>query len=382
MPTIRGCNANLELQGCTVDGGTRLCTLHLTCALNGHEGALSYSVHFLFFACNSPKASTGCTTFLCQSNCFIFYFCSADGSVYIIQAALERSGQSSRSQKQQSEPLDHLYKTVGVIADWECTQSILGQTLEIEFDAMGLESGSTYRLRVVGHMIDNIPLTLGERAFHTPPTTPGSPSPPAVLSITRNSLRIRWGPPRKLNGGSLCGYQLHMTGAAHLSSATSIEATGQQDYALFTGVYQGSECEFLAEGLKPGCDYTLKCAAINEIGRGPWCKSTTFRTAPSVPGTPNPPVVLDATTSSVTVGWAPALQTNGSRVTSYLLEMDDCLANTGSSNKPQSKKSTAEVAEENGFGSSSQFKRLFDGMQFKYEITELPSGSHTTIEEE
>ena len=62
--------------------------------------------------------------------------------------------------------------------------------------------------------------------------------------------------------------------------------------------------------------------ARNEIGESEWSEQAAFQTRATVPNQPNPPALVGATATAVTLHW-PAARDNGAPITHYLLERDN-----------------------------------------------------------
>lgn len=87
-------------------------------------------------------------------------------------------------------------------------------------------------------------------------------------------------------------------------------------------VYCGKERSLLLKKLLPGVQYNLRVKAVNAIGESSWSKISSFKTQPSVPSTPDAPVVASVTPNSVVLLWPP-VSSNGADVSGYQVEMDD-----------------------------------------------------------
>eukprot|EP00198_Chlamydomonas_reinhardtii_P010739 XP_001700076.1 predicted protein [Chlamydomonas reinhardtii] len=90
----------------------------------------------------------------------------------------------------------------------------------------------------------------------------------------------------------------------------------------FVEVYRGPERSFKVAKLQPGVRYTSRVQAINPLGEGPFSLCSAYTTQATVPAAPEPPVVQTASSSTITLAWAPPAD-NGSPITAYCLERDD-----------------------------------------------------------
>ncbi|KRZ12336.1 Fibronectin type III domain-containing protein 3B, partial [Trichinella zimbabwensis] len=86
----------------------------------------------------------------------------------------------------------------------------------------------------------------------------------------------------------------------------------------------GGQTEQWLFGLKPGTEYFLRLKAIlEERGlHGEMTEPISFRTKPTHPEKPLPPRVLHRARTAITLRWTSPID-NGSKITSYHLEMDD-----------------------------------------------------------
>lgn len=70
-------------------------------------------------------------------------------------------------------------------------------------------------------------------------------------------------------------------------------------------LYDGPETSFKVVRLRPGVRYHARVKASNDIGESLWSDAATFATQASVPDQPAPPVLVSATSESVTLRWQP-----------------------------------------------------------------------------
>ncbi|KAG2434770.1 hypothetical protein HXX76_007655 [Chlamydomonas incerta] len=90
----------------------------------------------------------------------------------------------------------------------------------------------------------------------------------------------------------------------------------------FVEVYRGLERSHKVAKLQAGVRYTSRVQAINPLGEGPFSLCSAYTTQATVPVAPEPPVVQTASSSTLTLAWAPPAD-NGSPITGYCLERDD-----------------------------------------------------------
>ena len=77
---------------------------------------------------------------------------------------------------------------------------------------------------------------------------------------------------------------------------------------------------FESLNLRPGLEYKYRVRGENKVGWSPWTDaSEPFMTLSSIPDTPDAPVGLETTTSSITIQWITPVS-NGPPVTAYEIQ--------------------------------------------------------------
>ncbi|XP_018022847.1 fibronectin type-III domain-containing protein 3A isoform X2 [Hyalella azteca] len=145
-----------------------------------------------------------------------------------------------------------------------------------------------------------------EVIFVTPTTVPEQPSPPRLFNKSKNSLFVKWVPPKD-GGARISSYTLQITEG-------SAEGEG-----LWRDAYCGRGRDFTVNNLTPATSYRLRIAAFNLNGPSNWSRELVCSTCGVPPAKPCPPTLLKATVSSLLLSWP--RQSPNER---YVLKMEDC----------------------------------------------------------
>ncbi len=87
--------------------------------------------------------------------------------------------------------------------------------------------------------------------------------------------------------------------------------------------YEGSDYKCELKGLRPGTSYRARVCATNLFGRGPFSDWTVVATNATTPAPPLRPFVTQMGLGWMTVAWPPSMETGGSEIIAYTLELDD-----------------------------------------------------------
>ncbi|XP_066978126.1 fibronectin type-III domain-containing protein 3a isoform X2 [Macrobrachium rosenbergii] len=127
---------------------------------------------------------------------------------------------------------------------------------------------------------------------------------PKVLDITPHKAVLQWAAP------DLSGLHDEVSGSEIL-----------YDVFLNNGLYMTvAMTKLTLSDLKPATDYKVYLQCVCGDVRGDPSNVTTFHTQPTVPDSPQIPKVIQKTKTSLQFRWCP-VKDNGSRVTSYILEI-------------------------------------------------------------
>merc|ERR1712106_272205 len=138
---------------------------------------------------------------------------------------------------------------------------------------------------------------------------PGPPLGPFdVSNMTESTLTLAWEEP-DFNGGSpITGYVLEMR-----------ESTKK----AWKKVAETKEKQTEVSGVKKGTQYCFRVFAINSVGQGPAYAPEEPITAGKKISPPGPPTslqVIDITSKTVTLAWAPPTTTGGADLIGYIIE--------------------------------------------------------------
>ncbi|XP_024515058.1 fibronectin type-III domain-containing protein 3a isoform X1 [Selaginella moellendorffii] len=143
-----------------------------------------------------------------------------------------------------------------------------------------------------------------EVTYVTASSVPAAPTPPSLLSSSRNSISLCWEEPDN-HGSPVSSYTL--------------EADDGLD-GPFSVVYSGEERSCEVGNLRSGTSYKFRVLAHNGIGKGAFSASARFSTSHSPPSAPRSLSILGKTSTSGVIGWSPPDYNGGSSITGYELE--------------------------------------------------------------
>lgn len=138
--------------------------------------------------------------------------------------------------------------------------------------------------------------------FVTPPCEPDQPQPPKLISRTKNSLQLRWNTVND-NGSHILHYVLEYD-----------NGKGGE----FIELHKNKGRQHTVQKLQPSTMYKFRLAAINEIGKSIYSDVVTYWTSDNPPQQPNPPVLKEASTSSLHLLWQKRPKDDD-----FLLQMND-----------------------------------------------------------
>lgn len=138
--------------------------------------------------------------------------------------------------------------------------------------------------------------------FTTPPCEPDPPLPPKLLARSKNSLQLRWNAPND-NGAHIQQYVLEYDDGKGKDFIEVSKTKGKQ-YSL--------------QKLQPSTWYIFRLAAINECGKSIYSDTVNYSTSGNPPPQPAPPILQNATSSSLLLAWARRTQDE-----EYVLQIND-----------------------------------------------------------
>jgi titin len=186
----------------------------------------------------------------------------------------------------------------------------------------GLECGLRYRFIVcAANHVAIGPWGEPSAPIATATTVPTQPSQPVVVALLdATTVKLSWPPPSFTGGAALTGYDIEATIVSQRGSLSK----GWQKVKKHPHSAQGVEETEIGE-LQPASFYQFRLLAININGASlPSEPSVAFKTGNSVPGAPNPPVIILWLLHSLTVSWEPPDGDGGEPITEY--ELQQCEA--------------------------------------------------------
>lgn len=177
----------------------------------------------------------------------------------------------------------------------------------------GLRSGILYKFRVRAENEAGRSLwsPLGEGRTSAVP--PGPCGPPSVLGTSQTSLTLRWEAPEDDGGSPIQYYQVQVR------ARTPAARSGHADEWLV--MYQGPDLACTIGGLRAGCSYMARAAAVSQAGAGAFGPAAMLQTSPSTPDCPGLPAAASRQQTALTVIWPAPEHDGGAPITSYRLEM-------------------------------------------------------------
>ncbi|XP_003374908.1 putative fibronectin type III domain protein [Trichinella spiralis] len=147
--------------------------------------------------------------------------------------------------------------------------------------------------------------------------------PPEVCEVGVREALVRWQCPDCSEAGA-SGGPFPQIDASEFTFEVLLWEKRHDGKCSWTGRCCGGQTEQWLFGLKPGTEYFLRLKAIlEERGlHGELTEPVNFRTKPTHPEKPLPPRVFHRARTAITLRWTSPMD-NGSKITSYHLEMDD-----------------------------------------------------------
>jgi hypothetical protein len=219
---------------------------------------------------------------------------------------------------EQSGPVPH----AGLSAPWSTVYS--GH--ELKFSASGLLPGASYAYRACATNTEGTSEWSPEAAITIGAAVPGVPPPPQVTASSAKSISVIW-ESAPAHGSPIVGHQLQIRLCGCDEKWRTVFTTSSPEHCSFTVENQPGAPAILV----PASEYELRVATVNEVGLGAYSASSTTVTGATVPIAPAAPVLelLKLTPMdnefehSVRVSWKPPINTGGSAIVSYVVEMDD-----------------------------------------------------------
>lgn len=192
-------------------------------------------------------------------------------------------------------------------ATWQAA----GSSTATNYTIAGLTNGSAYRIRAAAANSSGS----GDYSASFGPVSPRAPtigpaSPPSFLAATpsaSNTATVAWYTPTDTGGSAITGY--------------SIQGSVDRGLAWTTLATVGVVSQHSVSGLLAGTDYVFRVAGITAYGTGQYSAASNSVTITGTTSTPSQPNNLSgvATTTSVTLSWAPPASTGGSAITGYTI---------------------------------------------------------------
>lgn len=197
---------------------------------------------------------------------------------------------------------------------------------ELKFSASALLPGGSYAYRLRATNAEGTGEWSQEAAIKIGAAVPGVPPPPVVVASSAKSISVSW-ESAPAHGSPVIGHQLQLR-----------LCKGDEKWRTVFNAPSPEQRSFVIENqrgaaaiLVPASEYELRVASVNEVGLGPYSASSTTVTGATVPIAPAAPVLelLKLTPQdnefehSVRVSWKPPINSGGSMIVSYVVEMDD-----------------------------------------------------------
>ena len=210
----------------------------------------------------------------------------------------------------------------GLTAPWQ----VVYEGKEQKYSASGLLPGGEYTYRANAKNAEGTGDWSAEAVVVIAAAVPGAPAPPVVTSSSAKSISVTWGS-GPAHGCPVVGHQLQLRLASIDDKwRTVFNATSQSQSSFTIENQQGA-----APILVPASEYELRVATVNEVGLGGYSSSSTTVTGATVPIAPTAPALelLKLTPRdnefehAVCVRWSAPVNTGGSAIVGYVVEMDD-----------------------------------------------------------
>lgn len=147
----------------------------------------------------------------------------------------------------------------------------------------------------------------GVAVFLTHSTVPDAPQLPRMIQKSKTSLQFRWGPVKE-NGSRVTAFILELCG----------------NNGEWSEVFRGRGKQHTVTKLQPQTRYRVRLAAVNEHGKSEYSPEAIAYTSGVVPSQPAPPVLEQASVTSLSLGW-----TKRPMEETYTLQMEDSLNGYG-----------------------------------------------------
>ncbi|XP_063236459.1 fibronectin type-III domain-containing protein 3A isoform X2 [Bacillus rossius redtenbacheri] len=169
-----------------------------------------------------------------------------------------------------------------------------------------LRPGTEYSVCVQAHLEEFQGAASEPATFATAPCEPDPPQPPKVAQRGRTSLQLRWNAPVD-NGSPIAQYVLECDDGGGWAEA---HRTKGKQHNLTK--------------LRPGACYKFRLAAVNQCGRSAFSDAVLTSTAGLPPEMPSPPVLKEATVTSLHLAWQKRPSDDD-----FTLQMDDKVSGHG-----------------------------------------------------
>ncbi|KAG7174397.1 Fibronectin type-III domain-containing protein 3a-like [Homarus americanus] len=147
----------------------------------------------------------------------------------------------------------------------------------------------------------------GVTVFQTHSTVPDAPQLPKMNHRSKTSLQFRWFPVKE-NGSRVTAFILELCGNS----------------GEWTEVYKGRQKQHTIVKLQPHTRYRARVSAVNEHGKSEYSPECVAWTNGVVPSQPAPPVLEQASVTSLSLGWIKRPMEE-----LYTLQMEDSLNSYG-----------------------------------------------------
>lgn len=164
---------------------------------------------------------------------------------------------------------------------------------------------------------------------------------------------------------------------------------GARSNVALCDAYSGPSTAYTVNKLQPHTSYAFRLQARNAAGLSEFSAFSIMMTSPAAPCAPCPPVVIEETSSSLTIRWEVPEQDNGSPVFRFTLEMlkvefdgegmlpkersSQVLSNQKKSSKKKMTKKEAIVLQ------TSVWNPVYDGSGLRHEVSDLLPGKKYTF---
>ncbi|KAG0600368.1 hypothetical protein M758_11G028000 [Ceratodon purpureus] len=173
-----------------------------------------------------------------------------------------------------------------------------------------------------------------------------------------------------------------------VSSSHSLDlglfVNGSHDKMALREVYSGSSTAYTVTKLQPFTSYAFRLQARNSAGTSGFSPFSTIMTSAAAPCAPCPPIVVETTSSSLTLRWEVPEQDNGSPVFRFTLQMLKVISNKENLNgqKTSVKKSAKKKLLKQDASVLTQttvWDHIFDGSGLGHVISDLLPGQGYTF---